>query len=516
MEWISSENVVAVCTALLGIVASGVTVWYERRVPRRRQIGYRVQMDSPIGVGGGSGQANRRLGLFNQAPGMSDATLVLLRIENDGSLSIADHDYTAPDGGGLTAEFTGRTIVGVSVTQPPGTNHLMDHFNPEGALNYAEGSNTLHIPRVPLNRGDHFKLLVLLSGGTVGSEVVLYGGINDGEVHTNRSATPDETPALFSRASRLITIMLTLCVVTLAAIIVVRDDTPPPLGCEKGTLTITGSTAFAPVTEELAKQYEKDCQGSRITVDARGSAAGATELASLGAVSAKSAHSVIAFSDGAATDTGGELFGTRVALSVFTLVVNNDIRLPHGLTMAQVRRIYRGQVTRWKQLDASLPDLPIVLVSRNADSGTRQIFQQRVLGSWERVPSTSLDCVHKDDASAPVTRCELDSTDKVLDKVAELPGALGYSEVTLANGHKGLRPVPLDGAPASVSDIEYGKSEYPYRGVEYAYTYGRPSAGSLTESFLAYVAQGTGENVIRAHGHLPCSATQSTGLCVDD
>ncbi|WP_043667398.1 PstS family phosphate ABC transporter substrate-binding protein [Streptomyces xylophagus] len=514
MEWLSAENVVAVGTALLGIVASGVMVWYERRVPRRKRIGYRVQMDNPIGDDVRSGRANRRLGLFDEAPGMTDATLVLLRIENDGSQSIADNDYTGRELHGLTAVFTDRTIRGVSVTQPDGTDHLMDHFTRAAGLGY--DGNTLRIPRVPLNRGDHFKLLVLLSGGDVGCPIRLIGGIRDGEVHPNRSATPDETLPLFSRASRLITIMLTVCVVTLATIVVARDDTPPPLGCEKGVLKITGSTAFAPVTQELAKQYEKDCEGSRITVDARGSAAGAAELAALGAQSAKSARSVIAFSDGAATDVGGELFGTRVALSVFTLVVNDDIRLPHGLSLAQVRRVYRGQVTRWKQLDATLPDLPIVLVSRNADSGTRQIFQQRVLGSWERVPSTSLDCVRKDDASAPVTRCELDSTDKVLDKVAELPGALGYSEVTLAKGHKGLRPVPLDGAPASVSDIEYGKSEYPYRGVEYAYTYGRPSAGSLAESFLAYVSQGTGENVIRAHGHLPCSATQSTGLCEDD
>jgi uncharacterized iron-regulated membrane protein len=35
MEWLSAENLVAVATALLGIVASGVMVWYERRVPRR-------------------------------------------------------------------------------------------------------------------------------------------------------------------------------------------------------------------------------------------------------------------------------------------------------------------------------------------------------------------------------------------------------------------------------------------------------------------------------------------------
>jgi len=183
-------------------------------------------MDNPIGDDVRSGRANRRLGLFDEVPGMSDATLVLLRIENDGSQSIADNDYTGRELHGLTAVFTDRTIRGVSVTQPVGTDHLMDHFTPAAGLGY-DGS-TLRIPRVPLNRGDHFKLLVLLSGGDVGCPIRLIGGIRDGEVHPNRSATPDETLPLFSRASRLITVMLTLCVVTLAAIVVVRDDNPHP------------------------------------------------------------------------------------------------------------------------------------------------------------------------------------------------------------------------------------------------------------------------------------------------
>lgn len=107
MEWLNPENAVAVATALLGVLVSVGVLWYERRVPRRRRIGYRVQMDTPIGSSVRSGRPNFRLGLFNEAPEMSDATLVLLRIENDGSQSIADADYTGREVHGLTAEFPG-------------------------------------------------------------------------------------------------------------------------------------------------------------------------------------------------------------------------------------------------------------------------------------------------------------------------------------------------------------------------------------------------------------------------
>ncbi|MEU6069248.1 MULTISPECIES: substrate-binding domain-containing protein [Streptomyces] len=508
MEWLSAENVVAVGTAVLGIAASAGMVWYERRVPRRKRIGYRVQMDNPIGDDVRSGRANRRLGLFDEAPVMADATLVLLRVENDGSQGIDRDDYTSPERHGLTAVFTDRTVRGVSVTQPTDTDHLMDHFTPERGFGY-EG-NALRIPRVPLNRGDHFKLLVLLSGGDVGREIRLIGGIREGEVHPNRSATPDDKPPLFSRASRLITIMLTVCVVTLATIVVARDDTPPPIGCEKGRLTVTGSTAFAPVLREVAQKYEADCEGSTITVDPHGSTAGVRELEATGAEWKKrGSPPLVALSDGPKPSDMPELRESRVAVSVFALVVNNDVILKN-LSAKDVRRLYRGEITNWRQLGG--PDLPVHLVSRDANSGTRQVFQRRVLGRGE-IANSSVDCVHKDDASAPVTRCELDSTDQVLTEVAKLPGAVGYSELNLATRAKGLHVLRLDGNEPSVDAIEHGRSAYPYREIEYAYTYGQPPADSLVSSFLTYLSRGNGQDVIRTHGHIPCWTPEGMKLC---
>ncbi|MER5792168.1 substrate-binding domain-containing protein [Streptomyces sp. NPDC001980] len=507
MEWLSTENIVAVGTAVLGIVASAGIFWYERRVPRRKRIGYRVQMDNPIGDDARSGRIGRRLGLFDEAPDMADATLVLLRIENDGSQGIGRDDYTSPELHGLTAVFTDRIIRGVSVTQPTDTDHLMPHFTPDRGFGYS--GNTLRIPRVPLNHGEHFKLLVLLSGGDVGREIRIVGGLHDGEVHPNRSATPDDATPLFSRASRLITIMLTLSVLTLATIVVARDDTPPPIGCAKGSLRVIGSTAFAPVMEDAAKKYEKECEGASITVDAHGSTAGIRELNDAGKDTKKGSPPVLALSDGPKPTDMSQLKENRVALVVFALVVNDDVPL-RNLTTADVRRLYRGEITNWKQLGG--PDRPVVLVSRDANSGTRQVFQRRILKRGE-IANSSVDCMHKDDPTAKVIRCELDSTDQVLSQVAELKGAVGYAELNVAEGAKGLHILSLDANAPSVDAIERGVSPYPYREIEYAYTYGRPAATSLASSFLTYVERGNGQDVIRSHGHVACYAPVSMKLC---
>ncbi|MGW0553715.1 substrate-binding domain-containing protein [Streptomyces sp. NPDC002926] len=508
MEWLSAENVVAVATALLGILASGAVLWYERRVPRRKRIGYRVQLDTPIGANVRSGRPNFRLGLFNETPEMSDATLVLLRIENDGSQSIADNDYTGRELHGLTAEFTDRTIRAIAVTQPPGAEHLMDHFTPAAGMRHSGG--TIYLPRVPLNRGQHFKLLVLLTGGGVGSGITVSGGIRDGEVMTNRSVTPDDKPPLFSRAARWITVLLTVCVVTLAAIIVVRDDTRPPIGCAKGTLRLTGSTAFAPVVQELAKKYEKDCEGSTVIVDAHGSTAGIRALAEAGARARKGSPPLIALADGPKPGGYPQLREDRVAVSVFALVANDKVPV-RNLSIADVRKVYRGEIHNWKELDG--PDLPVLLVSRDANSGTREVFQRRVLQRNEPANS-SRDCERKDDPGAPVVRCELDSTEQVLATVARLPGAIGYSELRSGTPLKGVHRLAIAGDAPSVDDI--GKSAYPYREIEYAYTYGQPPADSLASSFLGYMSRGSGQDVIRTHGHLPCATPRGLRICGED
>ena len=509
MEWFSAENVVAVLTAVLGVLASVGVLWYERRVPRRKRIGYRVQMDTPIGSDVSQGRANVRLGLFNETPDMADATLVLLRVENDGSQSIADSDYTGRELHGLTVEFTGRTVRGIAVTQSPNADHLMEHFTPAGGMRHS--GPLIRLPRVPLNRNEHFKLLVLLTGANVGSPITVTGGIRDGVVAPNKAARPDEKPPLFGRAARLITVALTVCVVTLASIILVRDDSPPPIGCAGGELTVTGSTAFAPVVRELAEKYEKECEGSSIHVDAHGSNAGIRQLADQGAKEASSgAPALVALSDGPKPDGYPQLRETRVAVSLFSLVLNDRVQV-RDLSLEDIRRIYRGDIRNWKALGG--PDLKVLLVSRDANSGTREVFQRRVLGRNEPAQS-SRDCATKDDPQAAVTRCELDSTEQVLSTVARLPGAIGYSELRAGTPLNGLHQLAIDGTTPSVDTI--GSSDYPYREIEYAYSYGQPPADSLASSFLGYLSRGSGQDVIRTHGHLPCATPKGLRICGAD
>ncbi|MEV6329524.1 substrate-binding domain-containing protein [Streptomyces sp. NPDC051909] len=488
MDWVSPENVIAVVTALLGVVVTFAVLVIERRVPRRKRVGYRVQLDTPVG--------DRVTRLFNGRDDMTDATLVLLRIENDGGVSIGREDYNQ-ESHGLTVRFTHRRIEVAAASQAPfGSDDLV-----------ADGSE-IKIPKVALNPGDFFKVLVLLTGGEAGDEITVTGPIRDGGVHVNHSATFDDKPPTFSRAARRVTIALTACVITLAAIIVIRDDVPPPIGCARGTLVVTGSTAFEPVLKDVAKQYEHDCPGATVTVDAHGSAAGIRRLAEQGGQQGKDgAPELVALSDGPKPDGYPQLKDSPVAVSLFTLVVNDRVPLD-DLTLENIRALYRGDITNWRTLGG--PDLPVRLVSRDANSGTREVFQRRVLGRNEPANS-SRNCSAKDDPEALVIRCELDRTDQVLSTVTALPGALGYTELRNGSHPKGLHRMAVDGRRPDVAEL--GSSPYPYREIEYAYTWELPKPGSLTSSFLTYLGRGGGQDVVLGHGHLPCATPKGLRIC---
>jgi ABC-type phosphate transport system substrate-binding protein len=263
---------------------------------------------------------------------------------------------------------------------------------------------------------------------------------------------------------------------------------------------------------ELARKYRDHCGGRPdITVAAHGSRTGVRELA-LSEGRPEQGATVIAFSDGPRPASYTRLSESRVAVSLFTLVVHDGVRLT-DLSVADVRRLYRGDIRDWSRLGG--PDLPVVLVSRTSGSGTRSALGSRVLAGADEPPASSDDCVNRTVRTAAVLRCELDSTEQVLDTVARTPGAIGYSELRAASppeAPRGLHRVTLDGRTPDPDRL--AGSGYPYREIEYAYTYGRPPADSLASSFLSYaVDNGTGKGVVATHGHLPCGTAVGLRVC---
>ncbi|HLI38533.1 MAG TPA: substrate-binding domain-containing protein [Streptosporangiaceae bacterium] len=349
-----------------------------------------------------------------------------------------------------------------------------------------------------LNRKDRFTLMVVLSGTPADGKrkIEQEGSLIGGRIVTEPPRRgPGTRSLIFGGFTTLPLAGL------LAGLFLAPSAAQNAAACAGGRLSVTGSTAFAPVARQIATAYHDGCPAADITIDANsnGSIIGLTTLIEDGKQGRAAGE--VAMSDGPAP-TGGEygrLAGTPVGVIVFTLVVNKQVGI-YNLNSAQVRDIFDGAVTNWRQLGG--PNLPVRIVSRVFGSGTRRAFDAYVLGGNEPSPS-SYDCLTKYTQS-PVILCDVESTGALLHEVAGDPGAIGYAETGDVQNYQGggARQVALDGLSATFGNIGRGEHSYPFWTVEYYYTYGKPTG--LAAAFLGYLSSSAAKDSLRANGYMPC------------
>lgn len=249
--------------------------------------------------------------------------------------------------------------------------------------------------------------------------------------------------------------------------------TPGSYNCVTGTLTASGSTALAPLVQAVAKDYQAKCSGANITVNLGGSKTGLSQVES-GAVQ-------IGNSDVFHTATQADLVDHQVAVVIFALAINSNVTGVKNLTTAQIKDIYSGKTKNWKDVGGN--DLPIVVVSRPASSGTRATFQQYILGGPEA-------------ASGP-SNLTSDSTGTVVQNIKSTAGAIGYAAlgpVTKA----ALNTVSIDGNAPTADMVK--SNTYKFWNIEHMYTKG--AATPIEQALIDYMQSADGKKEAAAKSYI--------------
>lgn len=133
-------------------------------------------------------------------------------------------------------------------------------------------------------------------------------------------------------------------------------------------VTISGSTSIGPLAEKLAMKYEEE-NDVKIEVNQIGSSAGITN-----AISGVSQIGM-ASRDLKQEEKDSNLQELIIAYDGIVVVAHpsNPVK---NLTMEQVKQIFTGEVTNWKEVGGK--DMEIVVVSREDGSGSRDAFQEIV------------------------------------------------------------------------------------------------------------------------------------------
>jgi len=162
-------------------------------------------------------------------------------------------------------------------------------------------------------------------------------------------------------------------------------------------------------------------------------------------------------------------------------VVTDKANIVENLTKEQLKAIYTGGIRNWSELGGQ--NQPIVVIGREAGSGTRSAFEE------------ILDIEDK-----AIYANELDSTGAVIAKATSISGVIGYVSLDVINDT--VKTLKLDDMEANAENIRAGE-----------YFLSRPfvmaTNGEISEqtpevqSLFAFIFSEEGSEIIRAIGLIP-------------
>lgn len=238
-----------------------------------------------------------------------------------------------------------------------------------------------------------------------------------------------------------------------------------------GTLTLSGSTSMEKLSNALAESFMAKYPGVTVTPEFTGSSAG-IEAVTSGKVDIGNASRNLKDSEKKAG-----VVENIVAIDGIAVVLDKANTVT-DLTKDQLISIYTGETINWKDLGGA--DAPIVVVGREAGSGTR--------GAFEELLEIEDACKYAS---------ELDSTGAVIAKVASTPGAIGYASLDALDDT--ITAALLEGVAATAENIKAG-SYFLCRPFVMATKGAISEQSQLVQKFFEYITSEEGKAIVEQVG----------------
>lgn len=247
-------------------------------------------------------------------------------------------------------------------------------------------------------------------------------------------------------------------------------------GCGKtvsGSVSTDGSTSMEKVIGALGEAFEEKNSGVTFTYNPTGSGSGITAVAEGRCDIGLSSRNL------KEEEKTQGLTETVLALDGIAIIVNPDNPVD-DLDLETIGRIYRGEITNWKDIGGN--DLEIVLIGREAGSGTRDGF--------ESITDTEDVCKY---------RQELTSTGDVITTVAGNPAAIGYA--SLASVKETVKALSVGGIMPAEETVKDGS--YVVQRPFVLVTKSNTELSKAAQKFFDYITSSEAREIISSSGAVP-------------
>jgi len=245
-----------------------------------------------------------------------------------------------------------------------------------------------------------------------------------------------------------------------------------------GKLVIKGSTTVLPIAQKVAEAYMKDNPSAKISISGGGSGNGIKAIIDGSTDIANSSRFIKKKEIKLAMKKGVYPVPFRVAYDCIIPVVHPSNSV-ENLTLDQLKKIYQGKVTNWK--DVGGPNRRISVVSRDTSSGTYEVWEKKVMKKERVFPGALLQA----------------SNGAVAQVVAKNKNAIGY--IGIGYMEKTVKPVKVNGIVGSNETTLDGT--FPVSRPLFMFTQGWPEGEAVL--FLNYLLHpDKGQKLVSESGYV--------------
>ena len=242
-------------------------------------------------------------------------------------------------------------------------------------------------------------------------------------------------------------------------------------------LVIKGSTTVLPAAQKIAEAYMQERNVS-VSLSGGGSGNGIKAIVDGTTDIAMASRFIKDKEIQLACAKGIYPVPFRIALDCIVPVVHPSNPVA-DLTLSQMEKIYKGEITNWK--DVGGKDEKIVIVSRDSSSGTFEVWGEIVLKGGRVVPSA----------------LTVASNGAAVQTVAQTTGAIGY--VGLAYVNESLKQLKVEGVMGTEATTLSG--QYAVSRPLFLFTQSWPEGTAL--DFINYVFSPKGQKLVQSVGSVP-------------
>jgi len=251
-----------------------------------------------------------------------------------------------------------------------------------------------------------------------------------------------------------------------------------------------GSDTIVNLALAWAEEYQKSNQDTRVSVTGGGSGTGIAALIN-GTVDIANASRRMKSEEYENAEANGiEPHEFIIAKDAIAVIVNHANPIDK-LTLEQISDIYSGKIRNWSVLGGE--DLPIVLLSRETNSGTHVYFLEEVLRLGDKNNPTLFS---RDTLLLP-------SSEGISSEIRLNPNAIGYDGLGYVTPDLKVIAIAKDPGAAYIlptPETVIGNT-YPIARDLYMYTNGAPSGA--VEEYINWIFTPDAQNIVSELGFIP-------------